>query len=75
MEILALISLGKKKIKKKEELHEVEIVYLEAIQYIKDFMQMFNLERINYQIDEAAIISLLNNIFGTYYFFAYNYFC
>jgi len=66
MEILALINIGKK-IKKREELHSQDLNYIEALQYIKDFLQMFNLERINHQVDEFAIVSILNNIFGKHF--------
>jgi len=63
MEILAVISIGQK-LQKKEDLLKLDITYIEAIQFVKDFLQMFNLERINSQLDEFAVISLLNNVFG-----------
>ena len=65
MELLALVNIGKK-IKKREDLHNEDITYIQAIQYVKDFLQIFNIERINHQIDEYAIVSLLNNIFGIF---------
>ena len=58
------MNLGKTKIHKKEELIELEITYIQAFQYLKDILQMFNTERINQQVDESVIISLLSNIFG-----------
>ena len=67
MEIFAVISIGQK-IKKKEDLHDLDLTYIEAIQFVKDFLLIFNLERINSQIDEFAVLSLLNNIFGTIIF-------
>ena len=58
-----MISIGQK-IKKKEDLHDLDLTYIEAIEFVKDFLLIFNLERINSQIDEFAVLSLLNNIFG-----------
>lgn len=63
-ELIALMNLGKTKIQKKEELIDLEITYIQAFQYLKDILQMFNTERINQQVDESVIISLLSNIFG-----------
>ena len=68
MEIFAVISIGQK-IKKKEDLHDLDLTYIEAIEFVKDFLLIFNLERINSQIDEFAVLSLLNNIFGIKIFF------
>lgn len=63
IEILALINIGEK-IKKREDLHSHNITYIEAIQYVKDFLQIFKVERVNPQTDESAVIAFLNQIFG-----------